>query len=91
MLTDHDLVIDDDGNANIVLRRYRYLCRCGAACAWLESGQLAHEAHAAHKLAAIADRDRRAYDRGRQLALDAMARAGVSAAELAQIPHDVPL
>jgi hypothetical protein len=60
----HDYVIDgEDG-------RYRFLCRCGAACAWT-TAQLAKEEHAAHKA-------RAEFERGHAIATSYMNRAATS-------------
>lgn len=65
----HDYVIDDDGQGN-----YRYLCRCGAACPWT-TAQLAKEQHAAHRDQAREASDQLAWNRGYDIALEAMTRA----------------
>jgi hypothetical protein len=60
MKNEHDYVIDgEDGN-------YRFLCRCGAACAWT-TASLAKEEHAEHK-------SRAEFERGYAIAANYMRR-----------------
>lgn len=60
-MKEHDYVIDgEDGS-------YRFLCRCGAACAWT-TASLAKEEHTAHK-------SRAEFERGHAIATGYMTRA----------------
>lgn len=54
----HDYVIDGEAG------RYRFLCRCGAACTWTTAA-LAKEEHAMHK-------KRAEFERGHAIAVDYM-------------------
>jgi hypothetical protein len=76
-MNEHDYVIEDDGGPGD-LRRYRYNCRCGQACAWNLSGTDVKVLHAAHVIECNSERERRAWSRGYAAAIAAMLRSGES-------------
>jgi hypothetical protein len=45
---DHALAEIDDDGAILILRRYRFICRCGKSGAWVNSETLAEGEHAIH-------------------------------------------